>query len=264
MVIRWAFVLVAALLFSAAAPSRSAAVPAPGCGANRMDVDELGQAIELLTPLAPLAARALRLRLRPPPRRPDHVDGRPGEDGAYLCALEVDVRTLAHTHGVDLPSDRLQAQLGELEAGASRLLLRLPRSERIDLANDFLEAADPRIARRTRIDLFNILLDQTARRLAGDPSPSCRFDPLAPEGYLTLAVDPPVQVYWGGRRVGETPLNAIELPSGCLELELREQGTGRRRHLRVDLRPQQLFILRTPFDLPSQVPTSGVGSRDTP
>lgn len=247
-VVRWLVRLLIALAAGSAFAAQGQARTVEDCGANRLTLEEIESGVRMIAAKEPASAASTRRRLRPAPRHP--ATGARAEYDAFLCTLEREVRALFSRQGVQVPSDLLQSRIDELQGSSYALLRMIPRQERYGLANDLLDATNPEIPRASRILLLEALVRQATRRLAGDPSSSCRMEALAPTGYLTLAVDPPVEVAWGGRPIGETPLNAVELPSGCLELELFEPISKERRRLRVELRPDQVYVLKTTFRPP--------------
>jgi eukaryotic-like serine/threonine-protein kinase len=60
-----------------------------------------------------------------------------------------------------------------------------------------------------------------ARRREGQP------------GFLTIDTEPWTEVYLGGKKLGITPLEAVRVPRGAHEIELRNEQFGLRRRLKV-------------------------------
>ncbi len=61
-------------------------------------------------------------------------------------------------------------------------------------------------------------------RAVADPPPKprgCASNPDLPPGFVTIDTRPYSEIFWGERRLGETPLARVRLPAGCVELEAR-------------------------------------------
>jgi serine/threonine-protein kinase len=69
----------------------------------------------------------------------------------------------------------------------------------------------------------------------------------APEGYLTLDTVPWTTVYLGRKKLGETPLVKVPVPSGELELVLVNATEGVRESYVARVKPGEVF--RTRLDL---------------
>ncbi|MEQ8275201.1 MAG: serine/threonine-protein kinase [Deltaproteobacteria bacterium] len=77
-----------------------------------------------------------------------------------------------------------------------------------------------------------------------DGPPGCQVDRDRPPGYVTLATKPYAEVFWGKRRLGQTPLARVQLPSGCIELRAIAIDGSKRRTVRVEVRPSEVAIYR--------------------
>jgi hypothetical protein len=77
---------------------------------------------------------------------------------------------------------------------------------------------------------------------AAKSSSSCAPRPDLPPGFVTIDTRPHSEIFWNGRRLGETPLAQYELPAGCVELEARGETAKKRFKVRVE--PNQVAIYR--------------------
>jgi serine/threonine-protein kinase len=69
----------------------------------------------------------------------------------------------------------------------------------------------------------------------------------AQPGFLTIDTEPWTEVYLGGKKLGITPLEAVRLPRGAHELELRNSEFGLRRRVRVVIHPGAVTRLHKRF-----------------
>jgi serine/threonine protein kinase len=76
---------------------------------------------------------------------------------------------------------------------------------------------------------------------AGSPE-GCETRADLPPGFITIDTRPHSEIFWRGRRLGETPLAKYELPSGCVELVARGEAAARTFRVRVE--PNQVAIYR--------------------
>jgi serine/threonine protein kinase len=74
------------------------------------------------------------------------------------------------------------------------------------------------------------------------PSSGCAPNPDLPMGYLTIDTRPHSTVFFGGRKLGETPLSKVKVPSGCLELTVRYGDQSKT--LKVRIQPNLVSAFR--------------------
>jgi serine/threonine protein kinase len=79
-----------------------------------------------------------------------------------------------------------------------------------------------------------------------DPPPTTT-DAVAEQGFLTLDTVPWTTVYLGKRKLGETPLVKVPVPSGALELSLVNSEEGVKESYLAKVKPGEVF--RTRLDL---------------
>ncbi len=77
--------------------------------------------------------------------------------------------------------------------------------------------------------------------------PGCQINRDRPPGYVTLATKPYAEIFWGKRRLGQTPLARVQLPSGCIELRAVAIDGSQRRTVRIQVESNEVQIYR--FDL---------------
>jgi serine/threonine-protein kinase len=70
---------------------------------------------------------------------------------------------------------------------------------------------------------------------------------VAEQGFLTLDTVPWTTVYLGKRKLGETPLIKVPVPSGALELSLINSEEGVKESYLAKVKPGEVF--RTRLDL---------------
>ncbi|MGF1509966.1 MAG: protein kinase [Myxococcota bacterium] len=73
----------------------------------------------------------------------------------------------------------------------------------------------------------------------------CAPNPALPQGYLTITTEPHSEIFLDGRRLGETPLSRIQVPSGCLQLEARTDGA--RKRFKIVIEPNIVSAYRVPL-----------------
>jgi serine/threonine protein kinase len=83
--------------------------------------------------------------------------------------------------------------------------------------------------------------------LRPDPPPPTTTDAVAEQGFLTLDTVPWTTVYLGKRKLGETPLIKVPVPSGALELSLINSEEGVKESYLAKVKPGEVF--RTRLDL---------------
>lgn len=68
--------------------------------------------------------------------------------------------------------------------------------------------------------------------------------PLAGDrkGWLTIRTTPSASLFVRDTKLGETPLQRVELPAGCVELRARSLEGDREKTLRVDVEPDQVTV----------------------
>ncbi len=77
-------------------------------------------------------------------------------------------------------------------------------------------------------------------RGAGD----CVTDAALPPGYVTISTKPYSEIFWGDKRLGETPLSKHKLPSGCVKLRAVNKQLGKEKEVRVDVEPNKVQIFK--------------------
>lgn len=60
-------------------------------------------------------------------------------------------------------------------------------------------------------------------------------------GWLTIRTTPSAALFYGSRKLGDTPLSRVDLPAGCVELRAVSAG-GLEKMLRVDLEADQVVV----------------------
>jgi len=76
----------------------------------------------------------------------------------------------------------------------------------------------------------------------------CALDPEGtPEGMVTIDTDPFTEIFWGAKRLGETPLSRVKLPAGCIELLVRGGDPVRERTIRIRVEPSKKMRYRFEF-----------------
>ncbi|MBI4815913.1 MAG: hypothetical protein HY791_06640 [Deltaproteobacteria bacterium] len=92
--------------------------------------------------------------------------------------------------------------------------------------------------------------DSAVAQLNVERDPGCVLLPHTPPGFVTINSEPHSVVYYGDKKLGETPLAKIKLPSGCLKVRLE----NREANLRVDkvIKVDPGKTLRYQFDLSIQ------------
>jgi hypothetical protein len=91
---------------------------------------------------------------------------------------------------------------------------------------------------------------------AGEPPPrkeakpagsgGCASDPSAPAGYITIGTTPVADIYISGRKIGQTPLAKVKVPSGCVEVKAMT-ADGKSRLERLQVEPNKVMIYK--FDV---------------
>ena len=72
----------------------------------------------------------------------------------------------------------------------------------------------------------------------------CVTDPNLPMGKVTISTVPHGTIYWRGRAIGESPLAAYKLPSGCIELTAKHEGEGLSRRFEVVVVPNTVRVYK--------------------
>lgn len=74
------------------------------------------------------------------------------------------------------------------------------------------------------------------------PPAGCAPDPGLPKGFLTIDTRPPSQIFYRGRKLGETPLPKYPLPAGCIELQAKSPDKSKT--FRVRIEPNGVAVYR--------------------
>ena len=98
----------------------------------------------------------------------------------------------------------------------------------------------PSVARRSRT---RPPPEQAPEPAAAPPPSGCAPDETLPAGYLTIDTQPHSEIFWGDRRLGETPISKAKVPSGCLKL--RAESDSGTKTLKVRIEPNKVSIFRT-------------------
>jgi tRNA A-37 threonylcarbamoyl transferase component Bud32 len=80
----------------------------------------------------------------------------------------------------------------------------------------------------------------------GDPvvgSGDCVTDPSLPPGYVTISTKPYATLFWNGRKLGETPVSKVRLPSGCVTLNAKTKS-GADHTFQVKVEPNKVNIYK--------------------
>lgn len=80
-------------------------------------------------------------------------------------------------------------------------------------------------------------------RAAAAGSGGCSTDPSLPPGYITIATEPYSTVFWGERKLGETPISSKRLPAGCVELKA-VTADGKSRTVKLEVEPNVVRVYR--------------------
>jgi hypothetical protein len=90
-----------------------------------------------------------------------------------------------------------------------------------------------------------------------DPAPSARppsgpadcqlLGDDVPTGWATIDTTPFSEIYWNGKRLGETPISKQKFPSGCIELIAKSANPPMEKKVRIRIEPNK--NLRYRFDL---------------
>ncbi len=81
------------------------------------------------------------------------------------------------------------------------------------------------------------------------PKPKgCVARPDLPPGFVTISTKPHSEIYLNGRKIGETPLPKVQLPSGCIKLTAVNQPTGKSKTVKVQVEPNRVRIYRFNLD----------------
>jgi|GEM_PF-3372502 len=91
---------------------------------------------------------------------------------------------------------------------------------------------------------------KTTRNPRPKASGGCQTNPDLPRGYITITTKPFSDVYWNGRKLGQTPIARIPMPSGCIELVAKNEKLGLERRVKVNVEPNRVNIYR--FSLESK------------
>lgn len=83
-------------------------------------------------------------------------------------------------------------------------------------------------------------------------SAGCQTNPELPRGYITITTKPYSTVYWDGRKLGETPVARVPMPSGCIELVAKNEKLGLERRVKVNVEPNRVNIYRFSLDSKSE------------
>jgi hypothetical protein len=98
---------------------------------------------------------------------------------------------------------------------------------------------------------------QPRRRAPPTPSPGCAprranpvvgsgdcvTDPSLPPGYVTISTKPYATLFWNGRKLGETPVSKVRLPSGCVTLNAKTKS-GADHTFQVKVEPNKVNIYK--------------------
>jgi serine/threonine-protein kinase len=84
------------------------------------------------------------------------------------------------------------------------------------------------------------------RRPVGAPvgTGDCQTDPNLPPGFVTIATKPDADIFWQGRKLGQTPLARYKLPSGCVTLTARALDGSAEKTVRVSVEPNRVRIFK--------------------
>ena len=111
------------------------------------------------------------------------------------------------------------------------------------LANPESFTLQPSRSQRTTISCKKEVKRRVATRTNGrrrtPKKAGCNPTPGAPPGQVTLHVIPYADIYFRGKKLGQTPLNREKLPSGCVELKAIHPPTGKTRTFRVNVQPNR-------------------------
>ncbi|MFO0722874.1 MAG: serine/threonine-protein kinase [Myxococcota bacterium] len=69
-----------------------------------------------------------------------------------------------------------------------------------------------------------------------------------PPGFVTIETSPPSEIYYGNERLGETPLNKVKLPAGCVELVAKAKDPPKEKHIKLLVEPNKIHAYRVAFD----------------
>jgi serine/threonine-protein kinase len=75
-------------------------------------------------------------------------------------------------------------------------------------------------------------------------SADCATDPDLPPGFVTISTTPHSDVFWNGRKLGQTPLARYKLPSGCVTITAKALGGGAEKTVRLTVEPNRVRIFK--------------------
>src|SRR5688572_14334091 len=75
-------------------------------------------------------------------------------------------------------------------------------------------------------------------------SGDCTTDPNLPPGFVTISTTPHSDIFWNGRKLGQTPLARYKLPSGCVTITAKALGGGGEKTVRLTVEPNRVRIFK--------------------
>jgi hypothetical protein len=75
-------------------------------------------------------------------------------------------------------------------------------------------------------------------------SGDCTTDPDLPPGFVTISTTPHSDIFWNGRKLGQTPLARYKLPSGCVTISAKALGGGAEKTVRLTVEPNRVRIFK--------------------
>ncbi|MEO1336026.1 MAG: PEGA domain-containing protein, partial [Myxococcota bacterium] len=73
---------------------------------------------------------------------------------------------------------------------------------------------------------------------------SCRTFKDQPTGRVTISTTPHAEIFWKGRKLGESPLSNITLPSGCVVLRAKHEDSGLAKTFKVTVVPNMVRVYK--------------------
>ncbi len=72
----------------------------------------------------------------------------------------------------------------------------------------------------------------------------CSTDPNLPPGFVTISTTPHSDIYWNGRKLGQTPLARYKLPSGCVTITAKALAGDAEKTVRLTVEPNRVRIFK--------------------
>jgi hypothetical protein len=85
------------------------------------------------------------------------------------------------------------------------------------------------------------------KKRSGGPaigSGDCTTDPNLPPGFVTISTTPHSDIFWNGRKLGQTPLARYKLPSGCVTITAKSLAGAGEKTVRLTVEPNRVRIFK--------------------